>query len=137
MITVFLKWKFTYFVKEILRKGFKAVTDWFCQNYMALNYKKYHNICTYKNTDQYSFTCEDLSFSSSKEEEILSVIIDKKLNFNNQIKDIFRKVSLKVSPFPRVVEHLKNDKKDFYLILWLNPVILHWFAFFAQNIQKA
>ena len=43
-------------------------------------------MCTGKNADQDSFTFEDCCLTNTKEEEILGITIDNKLNFNSHIK---------------------------------------------------
>ena len=67
------------------------------QNFIALNHRKCHCICISKSTGQDSFTFEDLCLTSSKDEDILSITINNKLNFNNLIEKICRKASQKVS----------------------------------------
>ena len=68
-------------------------------------------MCFGKNTDQNSFTLEDLWLTSSKVEEILGVTTNKKLTFNSHVKKICRKAVQKVSVIPRIAESVNTNLK--------------------------
>ena len=49
-------------------------------------------MCFGKNADQNSFTFEDLCLTNSNLKEILGVIIENKINFNNHVKNSVKKL---------------------------------------------
>ena len=59
-----------------------------------------------QNNDQGLLTCEDLCLTNSQEEEILRVIIDKKLNFNHHIKRSVKKLVRKSFFSPEYLDTL-------------------------------
>ena len=67
-------------------------------------------MCFGKNTDQNSFTLEDLWLTSSKVEEILGVTTNKKLTFNSHVKKICRKAVQK-EVIPRIAESVNTNLK--------------------------
>lgn len=71
----------------------------------------------------------------TKQEKILGIIIDCRLNFNNHIKKICRNACQKVSALSRIASNLTMIEEDFCLILWLdhNLVTSHQFRHFVQE----
>ena len=65
-------------IKEHLRKNFKDLSEWFFENYMVLNQKKYYYICTGRYTENGKFEFDHLCLANSKEEVVLGVTIDEK-----------------------------------------------------------
>ena len=55
-------------VKDTLAKDFGIVTNWFYENFMALNSKKCHFMCVGKDAENETFTFKDACYKSSKEE---------------------------------------------------------------------
>ena len=109
-------------IKEKLRKDFKAVTDWFFQNCMSLTPKKFCYMCPGKNKEKDIFGFENISLKNSKEEVILSLTVDNKLSFHELIKEIYWKVSQKISALPRISSYL-NLKQE---IIFKEMIELHF-----------
>ena len=72
-------------VKQTLRQDFEIVTKWFYENYMVLNSGKCHFMCLGQNTVNETFVYDNSETKNSKEERILGVIIDNKLNFKSRV----------------------------------------------------
>ena len=62
-------------VRSALVNDFRAVTEWFYENFMILNPNKCHDMCTRKNTERDIFKFENACFENSKEEVILGITI--------------------------------------------------------------
>ena len=69
--------------KDIV-KDFGTATNWFHENFMVLNSKKYHFICIGKTGK--TFTFKDVCYEISKEEAMLGINIDNKLFFDSHVK---------------------------------------------------
>ena len=78
-------------IKNLLRKDFRALTEWFIDNCMVLNQKKCHYMCIGRNTENDKFEFDNLLLENSKEEVVLGVTIDNKLTFDSHIKNFCRK----------------------------------------------
>ena len=85
-----LTWEKT---RNILRIDFDAVKRWFYENYITLNTVKCQFMCLWKET----LIFKDLVTKNSKEQKILEVTIDNKLNCKSHIKELCKKVSQKAS----------------------------------------
>ena len=75
-------------VKSVLVKDFRAVKEWFYENFMILNPNKCHYMCIGKNTESDIFKFENVCLENSKEEVILGMTIDNKLTFDSHIKSM-------------------------------------------------
>ena len=69
--------------KDNLRSSFDTVHQWFYENYMVLNAGKCHFMCLGNNTENETFLFHNILMENSKEQKILGVIIDNKLNFKS------------------------------------------------------
>ena len=75
-------------------------------------------MCIGKNTGQGILIFEYLCSTNNKEEEILGVTIDKKLNFNHHIKRSLEKLVRKSFLSPEYLDTLTMIKEDSCLIVW-------------------
>ena len=82
-------------IKNLLRKDFMALPEWFFKNYMVLKQKKCHYMCIGRNNENDKFESDNLILENSKEEVVLGITIDKKLTFDSHIKNICRKAGQK------------------------------------------
>ena len=98
-------------IKNLLRKDFRALTEWFFKNYMVLNQKKCHYRCIGRNTENDKFEFDNLLLENSKEEVVLGVTIDNKLTFDSHIKSICRKVGQKLGALLRITNYLNSSQK--------------------------
>ena len=98
-------------LKNLLRKDFRALTEWFFKNYMVLNQKKCRYMCIGRNTENDKFKFDNLLLENSKEEVVLGVIIDNKLTFDSHIKSICRKAGQKLGALLRITNYLNTSQK--------------------------
>ena len=98
-------------IKNLLRKDFRALTEWFIDNCMVLNQKKCHYMCIGRNTENDKFEFDNLLLENSKEEVVLGVTIDNKLTFDSHIKSICRKAGQKLGALLRITNYLNSSQK--------------------------
>ena len=88
---------------------------WFDANYMKLNQDKCHLILA-GNTPEFLWVkVGEEKIWESKAEKLLGLIIDKKLNFNEHLSKLCKKVSGKVSALARMVKSIPFHKKRLLL----------------------
>ena len=112
-------------VKELLKKDFRVVTEWFYENYMILNPQKCHYMSIGNNAENDKFEFEDLCLENSEEEVILGITIDNKLSFDSHIKKICRNIGQKLSVLLRIASYLELDQKK----LLFNAMIKSQFSY--------
>ena len=100
----------------MLLSDFSAVNNSLCENCMILNLGKCHLMSIDKDTrDKDVFYYDNLTLKNSNEEEILEVIIDRKLTFHQHIKEMCRKAGQKLSALLRLSPYLDiNKRKTIY-----------------------
>ena len=98
-------------IKDNLRNSFDTVHQWFYENYMVLNAGKCHFMCLGNNTESETFLFHNILMENSKEQKILGVIIDNKLNFKSHISELCKKVSQKIAALSRLSSYLQNSEK--------------------------
>ena len=90
-------------MNQMLLSDFRAVDDWFYENFMISNPGKHHFISIGKDThDEDVFYYYNLTLKNSNEEEILGVTIDRKLTFHQHIKKMCRKADQELSALLRL-----------------------------------
>ena len=99
-------------MKSVLVNDFRAVKEWFYENFMILNPNKCHYTCIGKNTESDIFKVQNVCLENSKEEVILGITIDNKLTFDSHIKSICRKTGQKLRALSRISPYLETDKKE-------------------------
>ena len=105
-------------VKELLKKDFRVVTEWFYENYMILNPQKCHYMSIRNSAENDWFEFDDLCLENSREEVILGITIDNKLSFDSHIRKICRKAGQKLSVLLRIANNLEFDQKNCSLMQW-------------------
>ena len=65
-----------------LRHDFVIISEWFCQKYMVLNANKCHFLTLGFNEAFPNFSFNDTMIKNVTEENILRIVIDKKLNIS-------------------------------------------------------
>ena len=103
-------------INQMLLSNFRAVNNWFYKKFMILNPGKCHFMSIDQDTrDEDVFYYDNLTLKNSNEEEILGVIIERKLTFHQHIKKISRKASQKLSALLRLYPYLDiNKRKTMY-----------------------
>ena len=90
-------------IKDNLRNSFDTVHQWFYENYLVLNPGKCHFMCLENNTENETFLFFNILMENSKEQIILGVTIDNKLNFKSHISELCKKPSQKISALCLVI----------------------------------
>ena len=81
--------------KDNLRSSFDTAHQWFYENHMVLHAGKCHFMCLRSNTENATFLFHNIPMKNSKEQKILGVITDNKLNFKSHIRELRKKASQK------------------------------------------
>ena len=90
-------------INQMLLSSFRAENNWFYEYFMTLNPGKSHFMSIGKDTrDKDVFYYDNLTLKNSNEEEILGVIIDRKLTFHQHIKKMCGKAGQKMSALLRL-----------------------------------
>ena len=89
-------------VKPILENDFRAVKEWFYENFTILNPSKRQYMCVKRITESGLFKFENVCLENTKEEVTLGITIDNKLTFDSHIKSICRKAGQKLSALSRI-----------------------------------
>ena len=83
-------------IKDNLRNSFDTVHQWFYENYLVLNPGKCHFMCLENNTENETFLFYNILMENSKEQIILGVTIDNKLNFKSHISELCKRLLRKL-----------------------------------------
>ena len=108
-----------------LRSSFDTVHQWFYEKYMVLNAGKCHFMCLGNNTENETFLFHNILMENIKEQKILGVIIDNKLNFKSHISELCKKASQKVAALSRLSSYLHNSEKK----LIFNSIVKPQFSY--------
>ena len=68
-------------------------------------------MCIGRDVENETFTFKDVCYKNSKEEVILQITIDSKLNFDSHIKNMCKKTGQKLNALSRMSIFLNKDKK--------------------------
>ena len=103
----------TPLINLMLLSDFRAVNNWFYENFMILNPGKCHFIMSIgKDTrNEDVFYDDNLTLKNSNEEKMLGVTIDRKLTFHQRIKKMCRKAGQKLSALLRLSPYLDTKKR--------------------------
>ena len=91
-----------------LEENSSKVMEWFRYNYMKPNSEKNHLIVT--NCDEACITVDNNLIKASASVKLLGVTIDNKLNFNEHVSKICKKVSTKLHALARVANYMSSEK---------------------------
>ena len=93
---------------------------------MVLNADKCHFMCLGNNTGNETFLFHNILLENSKEQKILDVTIDIKLNFKSHVSELCKKPSQKIATLSRLSNYLHNSKKK----LIFSSIIKSQFSYF-------
>ena len=79
------------------KKNFEPLQGWFCENHMVLNPGKCHYLIINKDTSNESIELGKKPLHAEAEQKLLSIIIDKELNFQSHTKSIIKTANQKLS----------------------------------------
>ena len=66
---------------------------------------------------QTNLVCGNEAFKNSKQEKVLGVTIDNKLNFATHLSNITKNANIKFNALIRVQKYMTTDKKSIFLLL--------------------
>ena len=112
-------------VKDKLAKDFGIVTNWFYEDFMVLNSKKCHFMCIGTDGENEAYAFKDVCYKSSKEEVILGINIDNKLNFDSHMRKMCKKSGQKLNALSRITTFLNKDQKS----IIFNAMIMSQFSY--------
>ena len=99
-------------INQMLLSDFRAVNNWFYENFMILNPGKCHFMSIGKDTRHEDVSYYDnLALRNSNEEEILGVTIERKLTFHQHIQKMCRKAGQKLSSLLKLSPYLDTNKR--------------------------
>ena len=84
-------------VNDTLAKDFGIISNWFYEKFMVLTSKKYHFMCICRDGENETFNFKDVCYKNSKEEVILGITINNKLNFDSHIRKMCKKSGQKLN----------------------------------------
>ena len=105
---------------SIIEKDASILIKWFKDNYLKLNEDKCKLLIT-KHNDNVSAKIGSEIITASESVKLLGIIIDNKLNFNEHISKLFKKVSQKIHALARISNFMSTEKLIFLFtmsILW-------------------
>ena len=130
-------------LKGIIESDLHTAHDWFSHNGLLLNASKSTSMLMSRNEstlDNFSFTLCNDNISISNSIKLLGVTIDNKLNFNEHIADIIRKVSNQLQVMKRhkrlIPEKAKIILYKAYFLPHLNYCSLVWHHCGKRNSDK-
>ena len=96
-------------IGENLENISAKLLTWFTNNRMKANPDKYHFLLTGGN--EQTIYINELAINSSKEEKLLGITIDNKLNIHTHTKKKCDKVSQKLNAFTRIANFINSDQR--------------------------
>ena len=91
-----------------LEKDTSTVFTWFQNNYLKANSGKSHLLTTFDNVQHINVGGDQLS--NGKYEELLGVLIDQKLTFENHLLNIIQRVNQKLHVLVRISKYMPQQK---------------------------
>ena len=85
---------------------------------------------------QTNLVCANKTLKSSKQEKVLGITIDDKLNFTTHVLNITKNANIKFNALTIIQKYMTTDKKNIYSLHLLNrsSLIAREYGCFAQNI---
>ena len=112
-------------VKKALSNDFRINRNWFRENVMVLNAKKYHYMCFEIGSENDDFLFDIIKLPNSCAKKILGLIIDTDLKFHPHIKSMCKKAAQILGVLNRIFSLLDTEKKK----LVSNAVIKSHFSY--------
>ena len=101
------------------------VCEWFNSNDLAVNHDKFLTMWLGNATDTPAYDLGSSIISLVHSMKLLSVTIDKDLNFNEHVADIVRRVSNQIQVMQRHKELINTDTKTKLYKAYLLPHLYH------------
>ena len=78
---------------------------------MVFNAAKCHFMCLGNNTENETFLFQNILMENNKEQKILGVLMDNKLNFKSHITELCKKTFWKIATLSRLSSYLNDSEK--------------------------
>ena len=126
-------------IMNSLSHDFTILSKWFYNNFMVLNTVKCSFMLLGADDElQTNLVCGNETLKNSKQEKVLGVTIDNKLNFATHLLNITKNVNIKFNALTRVQKYMTTDKKNVYSLHLLNrcycPLI--WMFYTKHSIGR-
>ena len=112
-------------VSSKLEKDTSTVFTWFQNNYLRANSGKSHALTTSDNVQHWGNVGEN-QLSSSKFEELLGILIDHKLTFENHLLNIVQKVNQKLHALARISKYMPQTKLRTTMKAFVSPQFAYY-----------
>ena len=97
-----------------LSHDFTILSKWFHNNFMVLNPDKCSFMLLGVDDElQTNLVCGNETLKNSKQEKVLGVTIDNKLNFATHLSNITKNTDIKLNALTRVQKYMTADKKPY------------------------
>ena len=113
-------------IRKNLEMDFMILHQWFQENHMTLNLGKCHYIVIVSRNLPHKIMLNNNKIISFNEEKLLSIFLDRKLNFESHIGSLCRKAGQKLKALARLKNYLTSDQRN----LIFNSVIKSQFIYF-------
>ena len=104
-----------------LSHDFNIFSKWFYNNFMVLNPDKCSFMLLGVDDElQTNLVCGNETLKNSKQEKVLGVTIDNKLNFATHLSNITKNANIEFNALTKVQKYMTTDQKKGYSLLLLN-----------------
>ena len=98
-----------------LSRDFTILSKWFYNNFMVLN----HDKCSFMligadDETLVKLMCGNGTLKNSKQEKVLGVTIDNKLNFSTHLSNISKNANIKFNALTKIQKYMTADKKNIF-----------------------
>ena len=108
-------------IMNSLSHGFTILSNWFYNNFMVLNPDNCSFILLGVDGElQTNLVCGNEILKNSKQENVLGVTIDNKLNCATHLSNITKNANIKFNALTIVQKYITTDKENVYSLLLLN-----------------
>ena len=104
-------------IRRNLEMEFMILHQWFHENHMTLNPGKCYYMVISGRDLSHEIMLNNNKITSSNEEKLLGIFLDRKLNFESHIGSLCRKAGQKIRTLARLKTTLHQIKEIYYLIL--------------------
>ena len=110
-----------------LENDSSIIIQWFADNYMKWNTDKCHLLILGRNSnEQVTVNIGDSVIGNTKEQKLLGVVIDNRLNFESHISKLCKKADNKLSALARVSGYMNSNK----LRILMRAFVISQFQYF-------
>ena len=106
-------------IMNSLSHDFTNFSKWFYNNFMVLNLDKCSFMLLVVDDElQTNLVCSNKTLKNSKQEKVLGVTIEIKLNFATHLSNITKSANIKCNAVIRVQKYMNTDKKKTHILFF-------------------